>query len=103
MILTVTLTLTFLRPHRLPIWTAEIFAEELYDHRNDTSSDLGHKEVINLANDTNFKEILEEHRNKFRNYLQQEIVYLNISTTFNKLLKKKTLVDHLRGYIDAIL
>jgi hypothetical protein len=79
-----TMYIPFLRPHRIPIFEEPIFAEELYDHREDKLSDLGHKEIVNLAKNPKFRPILEIYRRDLRTFLYNEILYLNLTTTFNE-------------------
>ena len=74
--------------HQLPIiicviqFDRPLYAEELYDHRGDLESDLGKKELQNLAIDPSYKDILLQHRTQLLAFLYQEVVYVNISSTF---------------------
>eukprot|EP00596_Hydrurales_sp_CCMP1899_P000485 CAMPEP_0119043528 /NCGR_PEP_ID=MMETSP1177-20130426/23099_1 /TAXON_ID=2985 /ORGANISM="Ochromonas sp, Strain CCMP1899" /LENGTH=555 /DNA_ID=CAMNT_0007011825 /DNA_START=312 /DNA_END=1979 /DNA_ORIENTATION=+ len=80
-----TMYIPFLRPHRIPIFEEPIFAEELYDHRGDKLSDLGHKEIVNLAKDPKFRTVLEIYRRDLRSFLYNEVFYLNLTgVTFNE-------------------
>ena len=79
-----TMYIPFKRPHRLPVWDEPIFAEELYDHRGDTGKDNFRKETLNLAKDSKFSVMLEEHRLKLRDYLWNNVVYVNLTTTFRE-------------------
>lgn len=78
-----TMYIPFLRPHRIPIFGEPIFAEELYDHRGGKLSDLGHREIVNLAKDPKFSGILEIYRKDLISFLYNEVIYLNLSTTFS--------------------
>ena len=71
-----------LRPHRLPQFDKPLYSEELYDHRNDLESDLGKKELQNLAIDPQYRGILKQHRAELLSFLYNEVVFLNISSTF---------------------
>ena len=88
----------FKRPHRLPVWDEAIFTEELYDHRGDTGKDNFRKETLNLAKDSKFSVILEEHRLKLRDYLWNNVIYLNLTTTFKEsgraMLSRKTKISN---------
>lgn len=71
-----------LRPHRLPQFDKPLYSEELYDHRNDLESDLGKKELQNLAIDPQYRDILKKHRTELMSFLYNEVVFVNISSTF---------------------
>ena len=73
-----------LRPHRIPDFSKPLYGEELYDHRGDKEGDLGTKETINLAYDPLFESIVTEYREKLRHFLYNEVVFLNLTTTFAK-------------------
>lgn len=72
-----------------------LYAEELYDHRGDLESDLGKKELQNLAVDPLYREVLLQHRKQLLAFLYQEVVYVNISSTF--LEKEKASLWSLGG------
>lgn len=72
----------FVRPQRLPNFSAPIFTEELYDHRNDKPGDLGHQELINFATDVAYKSIMENFRKEMKSFLWNDVVYLNMTTSF---------------------
>lgn len=76
-----TMYIPFKLPHRIPIWNATIFAEELYDHRDGYLGDMGHRETVNLALDAKFQDVLGKHRSELRNFLWDEVVYLNLTMT----------------------
>ena len=59
-----------------------LYAEELYDHRGDKESDLGKKELVNLAGDPMYQEVVKYHRSQLLSFLYNEVVYVNISSTF---------------------
>lgn len=80
-----TMYIHFLLPYQLPEWDKPIFAEELYDHRGDTASDLGHKELVNLASNPEFAKTVENYRNELRAYLWKDVLYLNLTMTFNEM------------------
>jgi hypothetical protein len=82
-----TMYIPFIRPHRLPSWNESIFAEELYDHRGDVASDFGHRELVNLAHDEKFAPILEQYRGDLKSFLWNEVVYVNLTTTFSEVGK----------------
>jgi arylsulfatase A-like enzyme len=71
-----------LRPHRLPQFDKPLYAEELYDHRGDTESDLGKRELVNLASEPAFQDVVKAHRAQLMAFLYNEVVYVNISSTF---------------------
>ena len=82
-----TMYVHMLRPHRLPMWNETIFAEELYDHRGDVANDFGHRELVNLAYDEKYAGILQDQRGTLRSYLWNDVVYLNLTTTFSEIGK----------------
>ena len=57
-----------------------IYAEEFYDHREDKEDDLGKKELINLANDKSYKNIIIQYRIVLYEFLYNEVVFLNLKT-----------------------
>ena len=82
-----TMYIPFQRPHRLPMWNESIFAEELYDHRGDVANDFGHREIVNLADDAKYYTILKHYRETLRTFIWNEVVYVNLTTTFNEIGK----------------
>lgn len=72
----------FIRPQRVPNFSAPLFTEELYDHRDDKPGDLGHKELVNFAKDISYSSILQTFRKEMKSFLWNEVVYLNISNPF---------------------
>lgn len=72
----------FIRPQRLPNFSAPIFTEELYDHRDDKPGDLGHKELINIATDVAYTSIMNNFRREMKAFLWNDVVYLNMTTSF---------------------
>lgn len=92
-----TMYIPFLRPHQLPIWDLPIFSEELYDHRKGYLGDLGHFEIVNLASDKNYLTLLVKHRKIMRDFLWNEVVYVNLTRTHSdtsKRLKKVGTTKH---------
>ena len=79
-----TMYIPFLRPHRLPVWDDAIFAEELYDHRGDKGKDNFRKETLNLATNEKYSDIIEKHRLQLRDFLWNNVVYVNLTTTFRE-------------------
>lgn len=75
----------FHRLGRFPLFDEPIYTEELYDHRDDVLGDLGRRELVNLASDNEFSSILLSYRTTLRDFIWNEIVFLNMSTTFKKL------------------
>ena len=82
-----TMYIPFSRPQHLPLWDLPIFSEELYDHRKGYLGDLGHFETVNLASDKNYLSLLEEHRKTLRDFLWNEVVYLNLTRTHGDVTK----------------
>ena len=75
----------FHRLKRIPLFDEPIYAEELYDHRDDVLGDLGRRELVNLALESEYSSVLVSHRNTLRNFLYNEIVYLNLTKTFREI------------------
>ena len=65
------------RQHLFPDWDQELFEEELYDHRGEALGSLTHYEVVNLAKQPDFSDILVSHRDMLLNFLQTKMVYRN--------------------------
>ena len=82
-----TMYIPFSRPGHLPMWDSPIFSEEFYDHRKGYLGDLGHFETVNLATDKNYFSLLEEHRKTLRDFLWNEVVYVNLSRTHGDVSK----------------
>ena len=84
----------FHRLHLLPELTKPLYAEELYDHRGEKVGDLGSRELINLAGDPNYADVLKKYRTDMILFLYKDVVYRDIATTLqfherrtNKLIK----------------
>ena len=65
-----------------PQFDRPLYAEELYDHRGDKESDLGKKELINVAKDPFYQDVIKHHRSQLLSFLYNEVIYYNISSTF---------------------
>lgn len=65
------------RQHLFPDWGRELFEEELYDHRGEALGSLTHYELVNLARQRDFSDILASHRDVLMNFLQTKMVYRN--------------------------
>ena len=83
-----TMYVPFARPQMLPMWDLPIFSEELYDHRKGYLGDLGHFETVNLASDKNYLTLLEKHRKIMRDFLWNEVVYVNLTRTHSDVSKR---------------
>ena len=89
----------FIRPQRLPNFSAPIFAEELYDHRNAQPGDLGHQELVNFASNITYSSILENFRKEMKSFLWNDVVYLNMSTSFaNQGHVRRSVGGHSKRY-----
>ena len=75
----------FHRMKRIPIFDEPIYAEELYDHRGDVMGDLGKRELVNLALDSQYSSVLLSYRSTLRDFLYNEVVYLNLTRTFREI------------------
>jgi hypothetical protein len=90
----------FHRMRRIPLFDEPIYAEELYDHRNDVMGDLGRRELVNLALDSEYSSTISSYRQTLRDFLYNEIVYLNLTRTFREInlppekKLKKTILSH---------
>ena len=90
-----TMYIPFSRPQLLPRWDLPILSEELYDHRKGYLGDLGHFETVNLATDRKYLSILKEHRKTLRDFLWNEVVYVNLTRTHSDISKhQKKGVNH---------
>lgn len=58
-----------------PLWELPPLYEELYDHRSDSSADLGHRELYNVAKRTGFDAIAASMRTNLIRYLKDKVVY----------------------------
>ena len=65
----------FDRKLQVPIWELPPASEELYDHRDDTSADLGHKELVNIAKRPGFEELANSMKTNLIKYLRHHVKY----------------------------
>lgn len=65
----------FNRKEMVPILDVPPFAEELYDHRHEQVRDLGHLEIVNLANKKGYENTLLTHREKLIEFIRKKIIF----------------------------
>ena len=78
-----TLWLLVDRAKLMPVWTVPFLAEELYDHRGESLSDLGRLETENVAGVASYKTALTRMRDELVAYLRNEVVYVRNTTTLS--------------------
>ena len=67
--------LHFDRKMQVPIWELPPYSEELYDHRADTTADLGHRELVNVAKRPGMEQLTNSMKTNLINYLRHHVQY----------------------------
>jgi hypothetical protein len=65
----------FERTNNIPHFDVPIFAEELYDHRETTTANFTHTELVNLAQKPQFSVIVERYRQALIHWLRTTIPF----------------------------
>lgn len=64
------------RRNFVPDWSSPVMDEELYDHRGESLSEFGHKELENVAKNQEYQMVLTNLRDQLISFLKKEIVYV---------------------------
>ncbi len=70
-----TLWLHFNRVQFLPVLDALPFAEELYDHKDETFGNFTHMETSNLVHKPGYETIASKHRQQLLEFIRKEIIF----------------------------
>lgn len=63
----------FDKKEQMPIWALPPASEELYDHRGDSTADLGKRELVNIAKRPGFEELANNLKTNLVQYLRHHV------------------------------
>jgi hypothetical protein len=59
----------------LPLLDVALYAEELYDHRNETPEEFGHLEMVNLAKKSGAEPVARAYRERLIAFIKSSMVF----------------------------